>query len=1139
MATPKRLLKDMASLDHGAAMALLASTVRGLRPGEFDKYFDELVSLGDEGAHAAISGSTFVGHSRTVVEALAHTSAFVQKHAARALEFVPIDDAALQTTITSVSAEVRERCIGMVRRQARTELAERLVSSGELGDRDCFRLLAACSAKVASDRLDSLTHAATSWRNLARAHPDVVLRHFRSILDTTPASFQIVALRRWSSAFDALVELRPRELIALLSSVPNSPGALLSQFLPRLLRHEPVDTGEFLLSRPDLSWVLEKRSVCVALRKHDDAEPANQGDSVRLVVLIIRRCSANLRAVGNVLRVFAPSERPELLDEAIRDVDRANVLLPEPLLEVLPRTTRIAEAARMRSLTVFESDPINHERLTAFLEFEEAFETLVPITQRSDANERMRAYPLLVDAARRDRSEDALTRLMTQLQRLRNDQDPVRCAAITALRNVPATAFTEQHAPLLQQLARFVAEARDTSWSTRTALSQLLAALLVEHSVNVDSSQFQVSLQGISWLSGQSSNFWLPSLCDRLSAESATKFVDALLPFAARRAAEDNANHALAIAESVGRKGWKHQDLTNAVADIARHGNGFHTVLRAVNWWLADPATRVARAQSLVDFDGSYLMLGPVSAVADRQRQRLLDPMLEGPPLRGRFASSRDLATILLRLRWFHRWGDRRTAAYGARLRVVLQDNALTGNERIDATRVAALLPGVAHQIVIGEISADPKLIPRVEAGLAALSRTDRPDLALPLLLSYAGSDRARVAIFSVGRAARRCAPTLVGEQLCALASDGNAKITSRKEAIRLLAELLPPGADNVLSSLVGQPTAELHRDLRIALAWAGIRNPSRAWAGPAIDALAVGTMDEQRALLALNPPMVPTTLRSRVARHVIGLTGVDDLALRQRALSMLPIWSSASGSTADRAADAFRDLGERAWRVGAAALATMVFDGYVAPDILSACCAELVGHRETPSDRSRDIPAFQRLDTFVEMLAARSWPFRYPHRACITAVSAALGDPVFVVHRVRLFVATIDWRDPEPGLRALANLLRDHSNDRSSWLVLPGMIASSMWDQAGSSILESTADTPEHGHDAALWPPFPTWSALADEFVDTTSDWGPWIGLGLVQGAGHLSNWNGSWYSLLHRLRSHEDAAIRRLAYAVNVTTE
>ena len=53
-----------------------------------------------------------------------------------------------------------------------------------------------------------------------------------------------------------------------------------------------------------------------------------------------------------------------------------------------------------------------------------------------DADERAHAYRLLVDAARRSRDPGAVADLLTRLDRLRNEQDPVRAAALTALAKV-------------------------------------------------------------------------------------------------------------------------------------------------------------------------------------------------------------------------------------------------------------------------------------------------------------------------------------------------------------------------------------------------------------------------------------------------------------------------------------------------------------------------------------------------------------------------------------------------------------------------------------------------------------------------------------------------------------------------------
>ena len=155
-------------------------------------------------------------------------------------------------------------------------------------------------------------------------------------------------------------------------------------------------------------------------------------------------------------------------------------------------------------------------------------------------------------------------------------------------------------------------------------------------------------------------------------------------------------------------------------------------------------------------------------------------------------------------------WLPRQQARYAELLVGAARDERMPEWYRASAVKALGHIPGA---VLAQFLDSDDVLLQ--EAALAGLAWTDRPDLALPLLLAHAGGDRARVAMYAASRAARYVRPSLLPRLLQPLLSGDGAKVTSRKEAVRLLGELRAPGAGAILTE--AWPTA--HRDVRAAIA--------------------------------------------------------------------------------------------------------------------------------------------------------------------------------------------------------------------------------------------------------------------------------------------------------------------------------
>ncbi len=117
----------------------------------------------------------------------------------------------------------------------------------------------------------------------------------------------------------------------------------------------------------------------------------------------------------------------------------------------------------------------------SFLPGAEVREQLVEATWRPAAEDRAEAWPFLIRNADRSGDPEAVTAVLEEMGRLRNEQDPVREAALGALARVRPALFTEDAEPHLDRIA---VQALDSSSDTRYHLSRLAVGVLREHAAS-------------------------------------------------------------------------------------------------------------------------------------------------------------------------------------------------------------------------------------------------------------------------------------------------------------------------------------------------------------------------------------------------------------------------------------------------------------------------------------------------------------------------------------------------------------------------------------------------------------------------------------------------------------------------------
>jgi len=143
------------------------------------------------------------------------------------------------------------------------------------------------------------------------------------------------------------------------------------------------------------------------------------------------------------------------------------------------------------------------------------------------ADERAKALALLVNCTARYRR--GLSKTLTFLQRLKNEQEPVRNVVWEALEKVPPRLFQAEHVTLLTQMVDFSIEARDSSYATLTLIGNLAFRLL---SVTVPKSEFfSFSLDTLCKIvQPDAGSMRLPSLSKNLPRGTENAIVEGFIP---------------------------------------------------------------------------------------------------------------------------------------------------------------------------------------------------------------------------------------------------------------------------------------------------------------------------------------------------------------------------------------------------------------------------------------------------------------------------------------------------------------------------------------------------------------------------------------------------------------------------------
>ncbi|MFD7060728.1 hypothetical protein [Streptomyces sp. NPDC059906] len=1069
----------------------------------------ELERHGAYGRRLAVVAASAARDTEWIADRIADPDPYVRGHALRVADTLGVPDAAFEAGLADAPETVRRSLLRAVAAGGRTALADRLVDGvrRDWGDIEATRLLPGCTTPKVALLLPGLLYAVRSWTPFAKRHRATLSAALEAELVAQPEALRDDWWRRYAPAVATLAPAEPARWLRMLEE--RGPSGLpyeLRGHLPAFAGADPRRVLRLLLTPAWTSAVGVHRLGRTVLYR------LTRTDSPELVAYA--RALVPLGGLPRLLKALPPARRHALWTAVSQGRGTGGTVgVDEALLEVLPRR-HAAREAREAAARAREAGAAEHTVLVAesFLPVAEAHDRLLAATRRPDADDRARAWPLLIRNAARSGDPAAVTAVLEDMARLRNEQDPVRCAALRAACGIPAALFTEEAVEPLARLATDAVEARDSSPQTRRALGELALAVLCEHAAGGTRTLVNWALRTLVRISGTTGGADLGRLDRTLRRGQEHQVYEALRPWIEAGAEKADYGLAFALARAVGPRAGGMPELQDQLWQAVRYGNDT-TARTAIGLWLEPSATRDERAARVLAREPSAAALEPVRAVVARRRTDLLDPLLAESPPYGRFLTKGTPWSVPVTAHEVSRWVPRQQAALLARCAALAADAGLPLHARANAVTRAATVPdGGADLVRRWTGSADVVL---AEAALAALARTDRAAEALPELLSHAGGDRARVAVYAVTQASRQAPPSRLAGALRDVLGAPDAKVTSRKEAVRLAAVRLPvPDAAALVTEVCARPGT--HPDVRAACVAfaAGLLAREEVW--DLLRDAAGGAPVLRAALLRTVPRDLPEAHRGRYAGLVRDVAATDDdPATALLAFHALGRWIPWSDDGARVLAGAVTDLSNRAtWHaaanalIGAASSAPQGRSGLL--ETLRALAGAEAGEDDDAGER-RDRPAWQRVEYLVAGLRASVFRPDAAVRPVARAAAELLqGYDAHVARAAELAAGHLDLTAVPPRLDRVAALV---GTDRPA---LAARIADAIGErlrgreQPGDAtvlLAEARALAEDGGHAQGL------------------------VAVAVTGALGEREDWPAPWRELLRTLRRHPVPDVRDAA--------
>ncbi|MYW62781.1 hypothetical protein GTY65_01610 [Streptomyces sp. SID8379] len=1023
--TAARLLESVDPLPYPRRMREIGRRARELAgTGELAPVVAELTAQGPHERSVCAVLACAGGDAAWAAAHLADPDPFVRGHARRT---AGVSDAAYEAALDDAPEAVRRELLRAIVLQERTALADRLVATvrADWGDAEAARLLAGCSPEVVTRVLPDVFHAVRGWKVLAGRHAGAVLDIAARRLAEVPEAARDGWWQHYGPVLARIAPDAPLRVLDLLDACPP--------------RHFPWPLRPALgaLAAADPARVLRMMTGPWRGRLH------GRGTLTPAVLRAVARSGApELAAYAAVaadrphdlaalLRAQAPADRPATYEAATAGRGAAHDGVDTDVLDALPRFY-VADVARPAARAARERADSWDTVLTAesYLPPDEVREALDAATRRPVAADRALAWPLHVRNAARTADPGQVTLVTEELaRRLRNEQDPVRGAVLQSLAgDVHPALWRAEALPHLGRLVTDALQARDCSYGTRGALTGLAVGILRHQAVGQDRDLVGWALDVVVATHGHTGAVYLGDLERTLRRGRERDVYEALRPGIDAEGKRNDFRLLLSLARSLGSRAAGVPELQAELRGAIERGDD-SSAWDAIDRWLEPSATRDERVAEVLDLVPSAIDLPSVARAVAYRRTDLLDRFLDGPPPYGRFLTDKGPWAFPAESygRAVRGWLPRQQQAYLRQLKRIAEDADLDLARRTAAIRSAADVPDGGRESVRRWAGSEDVTL--AEAALAALGRT--PD-DLPLLLGHAGDDRARVAVYAASRASRHARPSALAPLLDELLTGPGKKVTSRKEAARLVATRLPARqAAPLLARAYAAPDA--HRDVRAAcVAFAAYRllREDAAWEILTDAASERSESVLRRAALRLNVHDVAPGLRERYAALVAGVAETDDDELADTALSALSSWVPWAPQALDALTRLLTDLDRRAPGVWSAAGSTLVAAAGQSPaaaDALTGAVRTLMAHGTAPdAGEEQDRPALRRLDNVAGVLAdvATLDPALRPLARDLALVLAE--DDAFVPQAAQVRLAGLDFSAPGDELRALAGLHDD-----------------------------------------------------------------------------------------------------------------
>ncbi len=729
----------------------------------------------------ACYGSRDAAH---VLRALHDPSRLMRGPAIRLVALV-CDDAETMRALDETPPNMRARLIRNLRERKGFDIADAWLAAQTPATPRFVSLIPLASSNLAPQLLANhatlFTERATQtdWNNLARRHPAQASALLREQIATTTEPDGRL-LWRLNAALPALANSDPDAALALVSEMGRL-SQLRHIHYDRLAVRRPAQLANLILFEPE-SFAIRSISFRLRIRSL----------STEQIIALYRRDHSVFGWGKGWFRHIAPEQRATVF-EGLGELLKTH----SDILRSLPTVEREREARKALADTTQKIE----QRLyyASMLGWDEARATLDPYLRASEAATRLAALKALIRAVVYNRShlDDALD----EVERRRNEQDSVRQAMLSALRELPPTVWRVEHLPILAEIIRSGLNDVSLSDMSRIEIMQLLLKLMPMFP-DWASEQFVQTMRerGARWLRGIPQ---LPLLAELRLAQALTSVLDL---WATRLDDESS----LDILDKLFTKPAAFALAIPAVTTFLTRTHNRPNAARALTLLRERAPTEFARFVSeALAADPSWITFSVVSDFLFRNRQDLLGPFLVWQPYDGRWGTDQKpfLPPLTGLLAGATATQQQR---YADATMAIASDETQPSSDTINAIKWLALLPAISAER-LATLADDKRSVARTSA-LLALARMDQPAGGLHTLLAALEDDRARIAIHSLRRYLLAMPAQAALEILRGVALD---RVTVAKEVIRLIGDLPP---DVGYPELLAFARRDLHRDVRIAL---------------------------------------------------------------------------------------------------------------------------------------------------------------------------------------------------------------------------------------------------------------------------------------------------------------------------------